>query len=125
MRWQKGQILIWWLRECRQYQMKGAQHRYSDISKAFLKQLLKSKLFWTTQTHAWVSSFRSPRSTLEPHFPVSFSLAEVKGRVIILLGPSSILYAEGKVFTSTSPLNITEKQQMVEMMVMCYREYST
>lgn len=124
MRRQKGQILMWWLRECRRYQMKGAQHRYSDISKT-LKQLLKSKLFWTTQSPACVSSFRPPRSTPEPHFPVSFSLAEVTGRVTILLGPSSILHAGGKVFTSTCPLNITETQQMVEMVVTCYREYIT
>lgn len=122
----RRQILMWWLRECRRYQMKRAKHRYSNISKtSSFKQLLKSKFFWTTQTPACVSSFRPPRSTPEPHFPVSFSLAEVKGRVTILLGPSSILHAGEKVFTSTCPLNMTEKHQMVEMMLMCYREYST
>lgn len=70
-------------------------------------------------------STRSPRSTPEPHFPAFFALAGASGRVATLPGPSSILHAGGRDCPSTCPLSTTEKQQTVEAMVLCYREYAS
>ena len=104
-RWQKRLSLSWWPR--RSHQTFGTQHKYSAILKT--SSLLIQ--FWATQTPTCAfPSSRSPRSILELRFPVFFALAGASGRVVTLLGPSSILHAGARGCPSTCPLNLPETQ---------------